>query len=177
MTYQKSICGSSGTLTTTMNFLVTFSQLLICAACVSCTLYEDAFSTSNIFGESSKIFRSAGGIKALRSGSLATNEYWSSFFFKDKSDTMCNEFYSANSYETNVCIPRDVVDTGSTEYFTFVPSLTGVTETLYSDQTCMTKIAGDATIIDYQKECQNNTLIYTTPSSALSFKVAHVEIR
>jgi hypothetical protein len=166
-----------------MNSFVTFFHLIMCAACVSCTLNQDA----------SQIFQSAGAslresvaskqdtsIRSLRSftpllsGSLATNEYYVTTLYNPPSTT-CNEFIGAISYETNVCIPGTIIDATSTEFFSIKTLPNGVQESTYSDESCMSKIKMTAT--DFHKTCFNNSMNYNTPTFAIPYTGAHVEIR
>jgi hypothetical protein len=175
-----------------MKFLVAVFHLVTTAACVTSTLYKDALSIYDGLRQASQIFQSADASRSesvssnqdtstqsLRSftpltyGSLATNEYVLIALFKPSS--MCNEFYAAFSYETNVCIPATVSVPGSTDFFLYTAQPTGAVETLYSDASCMTKIK--ETSVKFQKTCEDDSMVYTTPSIALPYTVTHVEIR
>jgi hypothetical protein len=165
-----------------MNSFITFFHLITSAACVSCTLNRYA----------SQIFQSAGAslresvaskqdtsIRSLRSftpllsGSLATNEYYLTTFYNPS--TTCSEFFGTISYETNVCIPGTIIDATSTEYFSIKTLPNGVQESTYSDESCMSKIKMTAT--NFHKTCFNNSMNYNTPSFAVPYTGAHVEIR
>jgi hypothetical protein len=170
-----------------MKFLVAVFQLAASAACVKCTLYQDSFSISNVLRRASHIFQPAGAslsesiasnqdtsIRFLRSftpltsGSLATNEYVLFAIFQPSSK--CNQFSFSVSYETNVCI----LSTDATfEVYTTQPF--GAVQTSYSDASCTTKIKEFP--FEFQKTCQNDSMIYATPTFALPYTLSHVEIR
>jgi hypothetical protein len=177
-----------------MNFLVTLFHLITSAVCVSCTLHQDAFSISNRFHHASQemMFPDASknkfiassqvtAIKHIRSfnpqiyGSLATNVYLFLAFFMDLSSTACNNIYGAIAYQSNVCIPVGLREPGSTEYFTITLTPNEAVETLFSDESCMTK--SSESLIVFQKTCLNNSMVYTDSSITLPYGAAHVEAR
>ena len=108
-------------------------------------------------------------------GSLATDLYLFVAFFYDQSSTACNNIFGAVAYQSNVCIPNGLRQSGSTEYFTITLMPNEAVDTLFSDESCMTK--SSESVIEFQKTCLNNSMIYTGSSITLPYGAAHVEAR